>query len=103
MDVLSTWQQEFDDLVRRIRPRFARYQSWMWTKAYLHGLLSDMPRKNSWQLAESLGEASPYGLQQCLYRAKWEADDLRDDLRAYGVEHLGDPQAVLVIDETGFV
>jgi SRSO17 transposase len=75
----------------------------MWTKAYLRGLWSDLPRKNSWQWAESLGEPTPYGLQQCLYRAKWAADDLRDDLRAYVVEHRGDPAAVLVIAETGFV
>lgn len=103
MEVLSTWQQEFEGLMRRIRPRFARSQSWVWAKAYLQGLLSDMPRKNNWQLAESLGEPTPYGLQQFLYRAKWEADDIRDDLRAYVVKQLGDPEAVLVIDETGFV
>jgi SRSO17 transposase len=102
-EVISSWQQEFECLLRRLRPRFARSQSWVWAKAYLHGLLSDMPRKNNWQLAESLGKASPYGLQQFVYRAKWVPDDIRDDLRGYVVEHLGDRQAVLVIDETGFV
>jgi SRSO17 transposase len=65
-------------------------------------LLSQVERKNGWQLAESLGQSSPYALQQFLYRAEWSADEVRDDLRAYVVEQLGTAEAVLVIDETGF-
>lgn len=103
MEALTAWQEEFKQLVKRIGPRFARSQSRDWLAAYLQGLLSQVQRKNGWQLAETVGAATPYGLQQFLYRAKWNPDDIRDDLRTYVVEHLGDPEAVLVIDETGFV
>jgi SRSO17 transposase len=69
----------------------------------VEGLLSPVERKNGWQLAEHAGEARPYGMQRLLAGAKWDADAVRDDLRAYVVEQLGDPRAVLVIDETGFL
>jgi SRSO17 transposase len=67
------------------------------------GLLSDLPRKNCWTIVEWAGEATPDGMQHLLGRAKWEADQVRDDLRDYVVEHLHDDQAVLVVDETGDV
>jgi len=102
MEVVIAWQQEFKSLVKRIYPRFARSQSRQQARSYLQGLLSQVERKNGWQLAESVGQSSPYNLEQFLYRAKWSADEVRDDLRAYVVEQLGDPKAVLVIDETGF-
>jgi SRSO17 transposase len=102
MEVISAWQQEFKSLVKRIFPRFARSQSRKQASQYLQGLLSQVERKNGWQLAESLGQSTPYNIEQFLYRAKWNPDEVRDDLRAYVVEHLGDPGAVLVIDETGF-
>lgn len=62
-----------------------------------------MERKNGWQLAEAAGDARPDGMQDFLARMRWDADAVRDDLRAYVMEHLGDPGAVLVLDETGFV
>lgn len=62
-----------------------------------------MTRKNGWQLAEEAGESTPYAMQYLLGRAVWESDDLRDALRRYGSETLGDAEAILVIDETGFV
>jgi SRSO17 transposase len=66
-------------------------------------LRSPVERKNGWQLAEVNGAATPYGLQHVLGRARWDADAVRDDLRAYLVKSLGDPQAVLVLDATGFL
>jgi SRSO17 transposase len=60
-------------------------------------------RKNGWQLAEAADEATPDGMQRLLAAADWDADAVRDDLRACVVEHLADPEAVLVVDETGFV
>jgi SRSO17 transposase len=60
-------------------------------------------RKNGWQLAEALGDRTPDGVQDFLARAHWDAEAVRDDLRDYVVEHLGDPEAVLVVDETGFL
>ena len=67
------------------------------------GLVSDIGKKNCWTLAELLGHASPDRLQHLLARAKWDADAVRDDQRSYVVDHLGDADAVLVVDETGDV
>ena len=72
-------------------------------RRYLRGLLGEARRKNGWQLAEAVGEATPHGMQEFLGRAAWDAAAVRDDLRAYVVERLGDPGAVLVLDETGFL
>jgi SRSO17 transposase len=71
--------------------------------AYLRGLLSPVERKNGWQLAEAAGDRTPDGVQDFLARMRWDAEAVRDDLRAYVVEHLGDGGAVLVLDETGFL
>ena len=70
---------------------------------YIRGLLGDAGRKNGWQLAEHLGEATPDGVRHLLARADWDADAVRDDLAGYVAEHLGDPAGVLVVDETGFL
>ena len=69
----------------------------------LEGLLCPVARKNGWQLAEHAGDRTPDGVQDFLARMRWDADQVRDDLRAYVVAHLGDADAVLVLDETGFV
>ena len=71
--------------------------------AYLPGLLGQIERKNGWQLAEHAGEPTPDGMQRLLATASWDPDLVRDDLRRYVVEQLGDLAAVLVVDETGFV
>jgi SRSO17 transposase len=70
---------------------------------YLRVLVSPVARKNGWQVAEEAGEATPYGMQHLLDRAKWDPDGVRDELRSYVSETLGDEAAVLVIDETGFL
>jgi SRSO17 transposase len=71
--------------------------------AYVRGLLAPVERKNSWTLAERAGEASPDGMQRLLMSADWDADLVRDDLREYVVDYLGDPEGLLVVDETGFL
>jgi SRSO17 transposase len=103
MATITEWTDEFAAVVGRIGPRFARAEARRHAADYLRGLLGRTERKNGWQLAEAAGDATPYGLQQFLYRATWDPDAVRDDLRAYVVEHLGDPQGVLVVDETGFL
>jgi SRSO17 transposase len=103
MTAVTAWTDEFAAVVGRIGPRFARSETRRHAADYLRGLLGRTERKNGWQLAEAVGDATPYGLQQFLYRATWDPDAVRDDLRAYVVEHLGDPQGVLVVDETGFL
>src|SRR5262249_51651801 len=72
-------------------------------RRYLAGLLSAIERKNGWQLAEYLAEPGPQGVQRLLNAADWDADAVRDDLRAYVIEHLGDDDGVLLVDETGFL
>jgi SRSO17 transposase len=91
------------DMERRLAPYFARAEPRQRALAYVRGLLSPAERKNSWQLAEVSGEATPYGFQHLLGRADWEPDAVRDELRGYVRQHLGDPHSVLVLDETGFV
>jgi SRSO17 transposase len=96
------WGQELEHLHARIAPRFARPEPHRRVLAYLKGIVSSSERKNGWQLAEHAGEARPDGMQRLLNSAAWDADLVRDDLRAYILERLFDPQAVLVIDETSF-
>jgi SRSO17 transposase len=66
-------------------------------------LLAPLAGKNGWTLAEAAGELTPDGMQRLLNAAAWDADGVRDDVRAYAVEHLGDRDGVLVVDETGFL
>jgi SRSO17 transposase len=93
---------------RRGRPAdrgagFARSETRDRVRAYLVGLLGPVQRKNTWQLAEQIGDADPYGVQYLMGRSEWDPDAVRGDLRGYVVEALGDPDAVLVLDETGFL
>ena len=100
---LHTWAAELDAVSARLGPQFARAEPRRRALAYLTGLLSTAERKNGWQLAELAGEPTPDGMQRLLSTAHWDADAVRDDLVAYVLEHLADPQAILVLDETGFV
>jgi SRSO17 transposase len=89
------------DIERRLAPYFERAEPRQQALTYLRGLLSPAERKNSWQLAEISGAATPYAFQHLLRRALWDPEAVRDELRRYVVQHLGDPEAVLVLDETG--
>ncbi len=100
---LSFAAASLDALHARIAPRFHRPEVSARVRRYLDGLLACIGRKNGWQLAEALGERTPDGVQRLLNAARWDADGVRDDLQRYVVEHLGDADAVLVVDETGFL
>jgi len=100
---LPDWESHFAHLTQRIARRFAHPKARQQASEYLQGLLSPVERKNGWQLAEHLGHETPYRVQHLLDRAVWNADAVRDDLQAYVSEHLGHPDGVLVIDETGFL
>jgi SRSO17 transposase len=102
-DEAVEWARGLDALVERIAPRFRRVEPRRRVRAYLEGLLCPVERKNGWQLAEHAGDCTPDGVQDFLARMRWDADQVRDDLRAYVVTQLGDADAVLVLDETGFV
>jgi SRSO17 transposase len=97
----ACWQELFDELLGRVAGRFARVDLRRRARAFVRGLLSDLPSKNCWTIAEHAGDPNPDGMQHLLARAVWDEDKVRDDLRDYVVEHLGDPEAVLVVDETG--
>ncbi|WP_216327511.1 IS701 family transposase [Deinococcus aestuarii] len=86
----------------RLAPRFVRAEPRQRSLAYLRGLLSPLERRNGWQLAEHAGEHTPDGMQRLLSTAGWDADAVRDDLRAYVLDTFG-PGGILVIDETGFL
>ena len=100
---VRSWSEELDAVGERIAPHFSRSEVRRRAQAYLRGLLCGVERKNSWQLAEVAGNATPYGIQHLLGRANWDADAVRDELRSYVVESLADDESVLIVDETGFI
>jgi DDE superfamily endonuclease len=81
----------FDELMIGIGGRFRRVEPRSRARAFVLGLLAELPGKNCWTIAEHAGDFSPDGMQHLLARAKWDADGVRDDLRGYVIEHLGDP------------
>jgi SRSO17 transposase len=100
---IGGWREDLAALHARLSPRFKRPEVRARVGRYLAGLLAPVERRNGWQLAEQLGERTPDGVQRLVRAARWDADAVRDDLRTYVVEYLGDADAVLVVDETGFL
>jgi SRSO17 transposase len=101
---IERWSAYLEELHARIAPHFLRPEVRARAYRYLTGLLADVRRKNSWQMAEAIGEARPRGVQHLLNDARWDADEVRDDLRDYVVEHFGDERSgVQIVDETGFL
>lgn len=90
-------------LSERLGRYFVRSETRGRVRRYMLGLLSQTERKNSWQLAEQMAETGPQGMQRLLNAAQWDEDGVRDELRAYVVEHLGERDGLLVADETGFL
>src|SRR3954470_19033062 len=88
------WAQELEAVAGRIAPQFGRAEPRRRALTYLQGLLAPLERKNGWHLAKAAGDCSPHGMQEFLSRVHWDADALRDDLRAYVVEQLGDADEV---------
>jgi SRSO17 transposase len=101
---IGRWSESLEELHWRIAHRFARSEAKERVRRYLLGLLGRVERKNGWRLAEAIEETDPQGVQRLLNSARWDADLVRDDLREYVVEHLGDEgSGVLIADETGFL
>ena len=100
---VADWAVGLEKVIERIGPRFSRSEPRVRAGMYLRGLLSAVERKNGWTLSEHAGDATPDAMQRLLNHADWDADAVRDDLRDYVIEHLGDGRAVLVVDETGFL
>src|SRR6201991_3704304 len=100
---LEAWSGGLDELFGLVAGRFFRVEPRRRARAYVRGLLAPLAGKNGWTLAEVAGDATPDGMQRLLNSAHWDADGVRDDLRGYVVEHLGELSGVLIVDETGFL
>jgi SRSO17 transposase len=101
--VVDLVASELEALHERMSGRFVRSEPRTRVREYVAGLVAGLERKNGWTLAERAGEVSPDGMQRLLRRADWDVDGVRDDVRDYVVERLGDPAGVLIVDDTGFL
>jgi SRSO17 transposase len=97
----AQWRRTIDLVTRSFAGRFARVEPRRAAAGFVTGLLADLQIKTCWQMAEQAGHARPDAMQRLLYRAKWDADAVRDDVRKVVADRLGDPDGVLVVDETG--
>jgi SRSO17 transposase len=100
---LELWASALRDVKGRMRPLFSQKRVATSAGQFLDGLLGSEPRKTGWMRAEAAGDSGPWRQQAILGRARWDADALRDLVRDYALETLADEEAVLVIDETGFL
>lgn len=100
---LELWASSLRDVKARMRRLFAQERTALNAGLFLDGLLGGEPRKTGWMRAEAAGDPGPWRQQELLGRDRWDADELRDLVREYVVEHLADADAVLVVDETGFL
>jgi SRSO17 transposase len=103
LSIISQGAQALTDLSARIGIRFGRAEVRNRVGRYLRGLLAAVERKNGWQLAEELGDSNAHGVQRLLAEADWDEEAVRDDLREYVIDHLGEADGILEVDETGFV
>lgn len=97
------WASELNAVHERFVHRFNRSEPRESALAYMRGLIAPLQRKNGWTLAEEADHAGPDRIHRLLNRIEWDADEVLADVRAYVVEHLGDPDAVLIVDDTGFL
>lgn len=103
LDLINQGAQVLTEVAQRIAPHFERPEVRNRVERYLRGLLASVERRNGWQLAEELGDPNAHGVQRLLAEANWDEEAVRDEMRAYVVEHLGAPDGILVVDETGFL
>jgi SRSO17 transposase len=100
---LDEWRDELEQVQDRLGELFVRPEPRQQAGLYLEALLSSAERKNGWQLAEQIGDVRPWRTQRVLSDALWSQDKARALCRSYAIEHLGAPDGVLVVDETGFL
>jgi SRSO17 transposase len=102
-ETLELWASSLRDVKARMRPLFTQERVAMSAGLFLDGLLGEERRKTGWMRAEAAGDPGPWRQQAILGRGRWDADALRDIVREYALEHLAEDDAVLVVDETGFL
>ena len=102
-DDVARWAADFEAFCARFARYFSRSEPRQQARNYLRGLLSPVQRKNSWQMAEAVGEPDPASMQHLLYGAVWEADAVGAELQGFVVEQFGHPQGIAVLDESAFV
>jgi SRSO17 transposase len=95
------WPAVEGQLLDRVAARFPRVETRQRFTRFLRGMLAELPRKTCWSIAEHAGETSPDGMQHLLNRARWDTDGVAADLREFVVAHLGEPDGVLIVDESG--
>src|SRR4051794_41511413 len=100
---LLAWERELSTLKERVAGVLGRRELKETSGVFLDGLLPGIERKTGWLMAEQAGAERPYRMQSLLGRSRWDAEPLRDAVRAYAVEALADPDGVLIVDETGFL
>ena len=100
---LDEWGADFLRFCARFADVFGRKEPRAQAAKYLRGLMSSVPRKNSWQVAEVVGDRIPDAMQRLLYRSEWNANAARDRLRQFVVEVFGEEDAIGVVDESGFI
>jgi SRSO17 transposase len=100
---VAGWAQEFSQVEALLGPRFGRREPRARAVGYVRSLMAPLERKNGWTISEATGARSPDSVQWLLTGADWNPDLLRDDLRGWVVDELGDPGGVLVVDDTGFL
>jgi SRSO17 transposase len=100
---MMTWQHSLHQLHARLAGYFARPEPYARALRYGQAILSEIPRKNGWQIAEQAREATPYGMQRLLSQAVWDVDGVRDEIRTFVLQHLGGSPLIIAIDETSFL
>lgn len=103
MAVASRADQALAEVRARCGRFFTRCESRKTALDYMRGLCSQVERRNGWTLSEQAGRTTSYALQDLRDRSTWDAEQVRDAVRAFAIEHLGDPEAVLIGEETGFI
>jgi SRSO17 transposase len=98
---VDAWREHFNTAFAWIAGRFGRVEPRMRARSFLLGLLSDVDTRSCWQLAEQAGDSSPHAMQRLLGEAVWDADQVRDDVRSYVADELGEADGVLILDDTG--
>lgn len=103
LETVYKWSNILKSFQQRLSPYFARQEARQAAFKYIQALLSPVERKNGWQMAEQIGDKTPYRVQHLLGRAQWDEEQLCQEVRQYGIAGLREPEDIFALDETGFL